>query len=366
MSHQIPVLTLSGTPFERGLAHGEAFKDAIHDFAESVVAVHQANNSQLKSTRSDLHNFCLRHVGFMQKYSKDLFTEMEGIAEGADISFDDVLLLNSFLELEDIRVAGLGARFLADKLWGCTSFNLPGTVTADKKPYIGQTYDMEKYYEKYLALLRIPTAGGGTALVVTMAGILGLNGLNSHGIGAVINKIVAPDARPGVIYPFIMREILATERIGDALGKAIFSPRASGLNYQLSGEGVNFCAETSAERYQLLDCSRGLAHTNHYVGSEMKRLETPNWLSHGGSMVRKQVADNFLAQHHGSLTPELLKELTRDHTNAPRSICAHGFPEEGELTAFHTIFGLIMSPEEGWLELCPGNPCENEYVRYEL
>jgi isopenicillin-N N-acyltransferase-like protein len=163
-----------------------------------------------------------------------------------------------------------------------------------------------------------------------------------------------------------MRKALAAERVGDALGAMIFSPRASGINYQLAGQGAAFCAETSATRYQLLPIHGAIAHTNHFVGDDMRRFETPNWLSHGGSMVRKQVADAFLSRNRGSLDLETLKELTRDHTNHPRCICAHGFPGEPETTAFHTVFGVVMDPEAGVMELCPGNPCENGYERHSL
>jgi len=366
MSLSIPVIELSGTPYERGYQHGSTLKDAIKEFVESVVRVHQDNNAHHAVCREKLHAVCLRNVGFIEKFSSELMAEMRGIADGAELPFAEILMLNSFLELEDLRAPALGSALLADRLWGCTTFNVPNQATLSGKPYIGQTFDMEKYYEKYLALLRITLPDGTRMLIVTMAGILGLVGMNSHGIGAVINKIVATDARPGVIYPCIIREALASVRIGDALGKAIFSPRASGLNYQFSGEGVTFCAETSATRYQLLDCRGGLAHTNHYLDRDMREFETPNWLSHGGSMVRRQVADLFLGRHSGAITPELLKELTTDHTNKPRCICAHGFDGEAETTAFHTIFGVVISPEEGWLELCPGNPCQNDYTRYEV
>jgi len=366
MSKEIPVLTLTGSPYQRGLTHGRQQKDKIADFVASVVEVHRVNNSHLKIEQQSLQSFCMRNLGFLEKFSTDLVEEMRGIAEGSGCSFADILLLNCFLELEDLRAPELGAKILADNLWGCTSFNVPPQASADGQAYIGQTYDMEKYYEKYLTILRIHSPGKPTMLVLTLAGVLGLNGINSAGIGAVVNKIVAPDARAGVIYPFIMRTALASPRIGDALGAVIFSPRATGLNYQLTGEGVAFCAETSATRYQLLDCKNGLAHTNHYVGSAMQCFETPNWLSHGGSMVRKQVADTFLDLHSGKLTPELLKSLTRDHTSYPRCICAHGFPEEDEKEAFHTIFGVIMSPANGWMDVCKGNPCENQYQRYVL
>ncbi|OIQ51416.1 Acyl-coenzyme A:6-aminopenicillanic acid acyl-transferase [Pseudodesulfovibrio hydrargyri] len=362
----IPVIELSGTPFEMGRAHGRALRYLIVDFVESVTSVHRMNNAFISVDKDRLETFCMKNLGFLEKFSPDLVEEMRGIAEGAGVTFREILYLNSFLELEDLRAPGIGGTVLPDGLWGCTTFNVTREAGEGGRAYIGQTYDMEKYYEKFLCLLRILPESGPAQLVVSFAGILGLNGMNSAGVGAVINKVTATDARPGVVYPFIMRKALVSERIGDALGAAIFSPRAGGINYQFAGGGAAFCAETSAAYYQLLDIDGSIAHTNHFVGRDMRRFETPNWLSHGGSMVRKQVADNFLKKHRGALNLEKLKELTRDHTNHPRCICAHGFPGEDPKTAFHTVFAVIMDPEAGWLELCPGNPCENTYERHVL
>lgn len=366
MSYTTPIVELRGTPYEMGLTHGRALREQIVDFVSTVTSVHRANNASLRVEREGLTAFCTRQTGFLEKFSRSLMEEMRGIAEGAGVAFEDILTLNSFLELEDLRAPGLGGRILPDTLWGCTTFNVTADASADGRALIGQTYDMERYYEKYLALLRITPASGPAVLVVTLAGILGLVGLNAAGVAAVINKLVAVDARPGVIYPFILRTALAAERIGDALGTVIFSPRASGMNYQLAGEGTAFCVETSATRYELLEFDGVVSHTNYYVGNHMRHFETPNWLSHGGTMVRKQVADTFLRRRRGALTVDLLKELTRDHTNYPRCICAHGFPGESGETAFHTIFAVVMDPGEGRLEFCAGNPCRSAYESYEL
>lgn len=369
-SPSIPVLDLTGTPYEIGHAHGTALRESIREFIGSIARVHQLNNPWLCADHRQLLDFCMRNVGFLEKFSPDLVQEMRGIADGAGVDFAEIVHLNMFLELEDLRAPGLGARVLPDNLgeglWGCTTFNVLPEASADGRACIGQTYDMERYYERFLCVLRIRPQRGPAMLVVSFAGVLGLNGLNGAGVGAVINKVAATDARPGVIYPFIMRKALAAERIGDALGAVIFSPRATGINYQLAGAGVAFCAETSAASYELLQIDGAIAHTNHFVGSTMRRFETPNWLSHGGSMVRKQVADGFLKAHRGALTPDLLKELTRDHTNHPRCICAHGFPDEADETAFHTCFAVVMDPAAGWLDLCGGNPCTGEYRRIEL
>ena len=360
----IRVIDLSGDSYDIGRQHGEILKDDIRDFYDSVWEIHKVNNPGLKVESNKLISFCGRNTGFIREYSAELFEELQGIADGSGLSIEQIIYLNSFLELEDLRAPGLGGRLLSGDLWGCTTFNVLPEASADGKTLIGQTFDMEKYYERFNVLLRITPKSGPKMLVYSFAGILGLNGMNSSGIGAVINKVVATDAAPGVIFPVIMRTLLAQERIGDTLGSAIFAPRASGIIYQLAdNNGVAFCAETSSSRYELLPIAGAIAHTNHYVGSSMTELETPGWLTHGGSFVRYQVANRCLQANLEKIDLELLMNLTRDHTNYPRSICAHGSEGEDEKVAFHTVAAMIMDLNEPCFRVCHGNPCVNSYKK---
>jgi hypothetical protein len=99
----------------------------------------------------------------------------------------------------------------------------------------------------------------------------------------------------------------------------------------------------------------------------MRAFETPNWLSHGGSMVRRQVAQAFLDARRGRLDPEAVKELTRNHVNHPVHL-PHGLSRGGrEKRPFHTGFrAVVMDPAAGWMEVRGGNPGENPYRRFEL
>lgn len=374
MASHLPVIELCGTPRDKGLAHGHAMAPQIREFCAAITGVHRANNSRIVVDEATLITHSLKNLPYVQQFAPELVEEMHGIAEGAGVSFEQIFSLNCFLELEELRAPVLGAKGLSNALWqpdlwGCTTYNVLPEATRDGRALIGQTFDMEKVYEKYLCMLRIAAdEQGGTpaSLVMTFAGMVGINGLSAAGIGAVINKVAAADSRAGVIYPVIMRKILSARRIGDALGAVIYSSRAGGINYQLSGSGIAFCAETSASYYQLLEFEGAIAHTNHYLGDHMRRFETPNWLSHGGTMVRREVARRFLRQRMGELTIADLHELSRDHTNYPRCICAHGFEGEGEDVAFHSVFAVAMEPATGVLEVCVGNPCEGSYQRYEL
>jgi isopenicillin-N N-acyltransferase-like protein len=356
----MPVLELTGEGRSLGRAHGEALKERIREFYQKAFEIH-AQNMAFKATRQDLLDFTRRNLAALNRYSPLLCQEMAGIAEGSGLEFDDILFLNSFLEFEDLRPPALGGELLAKPLWGCTSFNILPEAAKDGQTYLAQTYDMEPFYGKYNVVLKIKRPGG-SEIVYTMAGILGLNGLNDRGVGLVINKLVAKDARPGVIYPFIVRQALAQDRLGDAFGVIVFTSRAAGMNYQLaSRDGLGFCLELSAGQYFLIPIDGAVAHTNHYLEPFMRNFEAPNWLCHGGSYVRREVASRFLKQNHGRIDLEMIKSITRDHTNHPRSICAHYFKGEKETSAGSTVAGIILDLNRCVMLVCQGNPCQNHY-----
>ncbi|MDR2141263.1 MAG: C45 family peptidase [Deltaproteobacteria bacterium] len=356
------VLELTGSGRSLGQAHGEALRDKIRDFSERALDIH-ALNIGFKITRQDLLDFTRRNLAALRRYSPELFEEMAGVAQGAGLEFDEILFLNSFLELEDLRPPALGGQLLAKPLWGCTSFNILPEATREGKTFLAQTYDMEPFYARYNVILKI-NRPQGREIVYTLAGVLGLNGLNDRGLGVVINKLVAKDARPGVIYPFIIRQALAQDRLGDAFGAIVFASRATGMNYQLaSKDGLGFCLELSAGQYCLLPFEGSIAHTNHYLSSFMRVFETPNWLSHGGSYVRREVARRFLRENHGKIDVAAIQAITRDHTNYPRCVCAHYVEGEKETSACATIAAVILDLRDGVMLACPGNPCQSEYQK---
>lgn len=366
LKNTIPVYELHGNHYEVGYQHGTLLKKEIQDFYNTVFELH-IHNLNMHASKESLLAFTNRNISYLKNYSKELYDEVKGIADGSGCSFEEIIFLNSFLELEDIRAAELGAKLFYPSLWGCTSFNVLPEASKDGKPYIGQTFDMEAYYSKYNVIFKIHPNDGPDEIVYSMAGILGLNGMNSKGIAATINKLVATDARAGVIYPFIIRKALMQERIGDSFGAIVFTQRASGINYQLScKEGVAWCIEASATYYNLLEINGAIAHTNHYLSDIMRKYETPHWLSHGGSYVREQISSDILKKNIGKINVALLEELTKNHINYPRCICAHGFDGQDEKDAFATVAAIIYDTVDGVMYACHENPCTNSYQKINL
>jgi isopenicillin-N N-acyltransferase-like protein len=359
-----PFIDLTGQGRPLGQAHGEHFRGRVREFS-STLADLNLSNIQAKLSRKDLSDFCMGNAPYMARYSPVLFEELEGIAQGAALPLADVLMLNCFLELNDLRAPMVTGRVVSSRDWGCTSFNLKPRATEGGQALLGQTYDMEKYFADYGAILRIAGPGGDSRLIFTLCGVLGLNGLNGN-LAVAINKLVPSDSRPGVIYPMLLRQALDQERVGDALSALAFARRASGMCFQLSSpDGLAFCLETTAARHELIGFRHGLAHSNHYLSPALKPLEA-DWLTQGGSYVRLQVAQELLDDFQGRVSLDLLKSLCVDHKNYPGSVCAHALDHEGPNEAMATIAAIIMEPATGIMHYAGCHPCQQTFSSYSL
>jgi isopenicillin-N N-acyltransferase-like protein len=358
-------LELKGQGLSLGQAHGEHFRSHIQHFTETIAELN-LKNIPAKTTREALVDLCLKNIPYLSRYSPFLLEELTGIAEGSNVPLSDIILINCFLELNDLRAPLVTDRIISERNWGCTSFNLKPRTTQDGKPLIGQTYDMEKYFADFNVILKITDPKGHSKLIYTLSGVLGLNGSNSSGLAVVINKLVPTDSQTGVIYPMLIRQALDQERIGDALSVLAFVPRASGLCFQISSsEGLAFCLETTARKHALIDFRYGLAHTNHYLDPFLKPLEA-DWLTQGGSYVRLQIAQELLDDFQGRVSVNHLKNLCVDHKNYPRSICAHSFDNEQEHEAMASISAVIYEPSTGTMHFADCFPCQQTFTTYSL
>jgi isopenicillin-N N-acyltransferase-like protein len=68
------------------------------------------------------------------------------------------------------------------------------------------------------------------------------------------------------------------------------------------------------------------------------------------------------------LSVDTMKQFLQDHNNYPNSICKHPDPEAVLPISkmMKTLLSVINSPRERKAYITLGNPCENEYVDYQL
>jgi isopenicillin-N N-acyltransferase-like protein len=353
---QVPVVEASGTPGQLGAAHGEAQRDRIRAFADEFIS-YIISTAAVPLTEEKLWSLWSPQVAVNQREAPWLVDEMHGIARGAGVSFERVFLLNSMLDLNSFRYLGMATSFA-----GCTTFAV-ASETGTGRTLIGQTYDMQEFFQKYLTVLRLRPAGGPRQLLFTFAGVVGAAGFNEDGVAVNINYLSPLDVGPGRLHSVIVRQILAGRVIADALTPALLAPRAGGAHYLVADrDGTLVSIETTGRRHHVFyPDGNTIGHTNHYLADELHDTEYIRPPSIGSSVARYASLRRFFRERGATLTLEGLMELTRNHTSYPRSICAHGADWEPAGFKGRTVSAMVAVPAEGTLYLTAGCACENEY-----
>lgn len=343
----IPVIKVSGTHRQVGQEIGARMKSCLQ---RMVVQMREGLPAGV-SWENMLHksHLCLAHS---RPVYPQLVEELEGIAEGAELSFDEV-----FLEMcEELRRTAMwhgGAR-------GCTDFAARGRATADGSTLLAHTNDLSPETEKDLVILKVQAGDEPEFLGISVGGLGISAGFNAAGISLTGNEVFSNDIRPGVPRLLIVRAILAARRLGEAMDACLLPQRASSYN--------NIIADTHGEVYSMegsaTDCEpiyiEGdiLAHANHYVSPPMRRFEVnPNI---GWSVIRHNRAMRLLRENYGRLSPEIFQRLLADHANYPASICNHG---SGESV---TVFSIIVNLNELRALVGRGRPCQTTYAEHTL
>ncbi|MCL5074612.1 MAG: C45 family peptidase [Chloroflexi bacterium] len=367
MKDVTPVLEASGSPYEIGYALGSQNKNLIPYLVEDNFAnLHEL--FKRKSLTYLPHDKYLalanRYLPYAMEYAPDLVEELRGMAEATEMELSEIFAFNCLMDFEDLAYP-----MLADQLlFGCTVFGVTGKATTDGQSYIGENYDYRSIFKTAGMVMHLKPDEGPAALLWSMPGLLGCAGVNSAGIGVVINKLVPIDSRSGVPYTFIVRKILQQERIGDAIAAISGARRASGINYLLADATDQVLSlETTATNYEPLYPTKGIiAHTNHYLTPILRGYERFRLPYSHDSLFRYNRMQNLLEDKVGNITMEDLKTFTKDHVNYPFSICRHEGEHVEEPLLTETIASLIIDPSMPSLVVTAGNPCEREYQAFSL
>jgi isopenicillin-N N-acyltransferase-like protein len=366
MSDTIPIIELSGNPFERGLVHGERLAGQIAELSELEAGdLMQAT----KMSEEDLWGFAEQCLPIAEAYSPDLFQELRGIAEGANLPLQRIFILNAFLDLYDLWIPENKLEASA----GCTSYGFVGDVMDDGNLVIGQNLDLHQRFQDYRILLRIPLGADGSIMVYSFPGMLGCVGLNSHGLGVLINKLFSWRVKPGVPYPMLVREFLQQSSFSLAIGSIVAADRISSMNYLVANKHEIVDIETTADDCAFLYPRKGkMFHSNHYVSERLLSQDAMLRLiqldrAKANTYVRyahfKRVFDSIDSSDKVGI--DKLYEISRSHEDYPLGICHHSYVRWPEGSG-RTIAVILLRPELGEIQLTDGPPCECDFESYFL
>ncbi|HEY2869507.1 MAG TPA: C45 family peptidase, partial [Gaiellales bacterium] len=240
---------------ERGRAHGEALRERIH----GLLARWDANVARLGRPPQTLVSGLVETTGFLaaiERHTPDLLAEVRGIGEGSNVGFDRILALN-----------------LMDEEWWFTApaeprdaCTLIAVGPSEGRPSVlAQNMDLPEVMDGAQAIVRHDDGNGDGGTVLTAAGMIGLAGVSSAGLGVCVNTLAMLNhSRNGLPVAFVMRGALAH---GSVAGAAAFLgrvPHASGQHYALADSTEVAGYECSAAGAVRSDPGNGrLCHTNH-------------------------------------------------------------------------------------------------------
>jgi isopenicillin-N N-acyltransferase-like protein len=253
-------LTLSAgaTPRAWGTEHGESYRGEIQSLAElriylTIRVGGFASESEVLACASD-------HLPILERFDASLYDELLGIADGADISPAEAVVVNHYTDLRDL---GRGHPPADVAPGGCSIIY----GRTPEGPVLAQTWDMHATAMPYVMMLQVPAVGGAPAMrLLTITGCLGMAGANSAGVGVAINNLHSADARVGVVWPALVRKALAARAAAAARDVVVGGPLGSGHHYLVADRGgAAFGIETSgAHRVVVYDGEApDYVHTNH-------------------------------------------------------------------------------------------------------
>ncbi|MGZ6016026.1 MAG: C45 family autoproteolytic acyltransferase/hydrolase [Phenylobacterium sp.] len=255
----VPV-RLHGAPFERGQAQGRALAGKIHAHLQAWLgALGEAGVGDPHAYVADMPA-TTDFLTAIRRHTPDLLEEVEGLAVGAEAPFDLVLALQLLDEEWAHRVRTRQSR---ERLEKCSSVAIATATGA----WIGQTMDLGTYTDGAQAALAIDTeAGRPAALVFTVAGMIGLMGVNAAGVGVCVNSLPQLASAPqGLPVAFVLRRLLQSASLGEAADLVRSLPHATNQHYLIAAPGGVRSFEASAEgvvEYRSPQSDRVL-HTNH-------------------------------------------------------------------------------------------------------
>jgi len=348
-----PLIHAAGSARQLGREHGRLARDRVRGYLDYL-------QGSLKLSRESLRKRAARFEPLFVKQCPHLLDEVVGLAEGAEIHWLDALAAQLRGELTGVTDDA------------CTTFVIRRDRTADGGTLIGQNSDNPSELMDYGYVLRLVPEHGPRILMWTFGGMLGYHGLNEHGVAHFANSLGGGPAWKFALSQYPLKRMMLEQRsLADIRRLLRDVPVCSNGNYVIC-DGLGEIADielTSDGPLEMSDDGHGtLVHSNHYLCSPHACDE--NFArSLPDSFPRLQRMQELVRSRLGQLTVDDLKEILRDHDGQPVGICRHphtGVDDPILPSSGRTVASLIAEPDRGRLHITRGNPCEVDYVTYQL
>ncbi|MCF8233731.1 MAG: C45 family peptidase [Bacteroidales bacterium] len=351
--NNLTILHLFGSPYERGFDHGKLLKPQIdsiikrwmieventyHQDFEGAIEVF-SNNTTFRDT-----------VG---RYHQEIIEEIEGIADGSGQAYETMLAFQMSEEIEAF------AEELAEG--HCTAISVNKTDTTPT--ILAQNMDPPPWMHGAPTLLHIYD-DDKELYVYTVPGFIGLDGMNSKGIGIAFNGIsMLSHSREGLPVSFIVRGVLDCTSEAAAYRYIEQVPIGVPQCFTIGGPKEARCYECSPNEKQIFypfDEKNISFHTNFSLANRDFNQYYIDLLAEYG----RTVDDPYFCPRY-FLLYDKIEECDRQ-LNAVmiKELLSLTVPEIHPISNNNTYGCLVMGlSEHPVLHIAAGKPNETEFIR---
>ena len=323
---EFPYFEFSGSPDEIGRQHGEQVRDLVHQH----LAMATGKLSAAGIDREESRRRAGLYMPYIRDYAPKFAREIEGLAEGANISIEEAYMLQLRAELQTTDFAEEGSATAAEAREAianeCTTFAISGEVTADGIPIAGQNADLPAPTRDLGIIMKISHDDDRPdILMLTPAGQISYIGISGNRMAAFANFINTTGWRAGYPRYLFSRTALEEDSVDSARKRLAPIRRASSRNLivmEESGYALDF--ELAVERQGVIEQEEGvITHANHFVSPDVLDEEQAKGDRLRNSCTRQDRMSELIEGKRGSVTLEDTMSFFRDRANEPDAICRY-------------------------------------------
>jgi len=339
----VELVVASGSPHPRGHRVGRALPEQV---ARSVAAMHGACE-RAGMTRRELAAALRPLVAAAERSLPARVAYVRGLADGADVPFDDVFAVNA---LEEVFREERGDR--------CSSLAVvspAGTLLAHNEQWA--TCELGNC----AIVVERPSDGAPWVASPTVAACVPVVGVNAHGGAFGVDSLVADDDGDGIPRVLAAREVLDARDPDDLLRRARLPGRAGGYGTvaAFAGGRVAVVEQSAATAEPITGTTE---HTNHYLHPQLAAIAPPPG---PGSLSRLEHLQRLRAALPPEPEPADLMRLLASHDADPQAVCAHG-PDPHDPESTIILYAFVADCDHGRLWVCEGPPCAGSFEEVDL
>ena len=356
---------MEGSHYEMGRQHGSQCKELIRDLVAKFdgLILGTSDPGPARSVAQDA-------VPFVSDAAPELIEEAQGIADGAEVTFDDVFRLNCSVELFAWRgcVEHQTVNTVPTTPDGCSSFALMGR----EGPLVAWNMDWWRLWLPYLVLLHGKPDGGERFLAFAFAGCVGRPGMSAH-VAVSANYLpyrggMAPGVAnvwdgPGVPYNFLIRIMLKERSTEDAAAAVAGIKRMACLNYTIGDTSGDLrCLETTPRDWaELRPDGDFITHANSYLTAKFDGIPRAELADRD---ERTHDAREQLRRAPRPLDRQALASVQASHfVGDTTGVCVHRKLQDRDGI---TLLSFTADLRAATMWAACGPPCEHEFLAYRL